>query len=429
MFIPERVIFERQALDYPLGDRLYRQFREQGMELGFTGSHNRVTGIPGLARNKRFFRAKRTLVVGLRRSQEFATCRPSAHYQLPLATGCPGLCEYCYLLTNLSNSPYIRIYANLKEILEQAADHIRNRLPETTVFEGAATSDPLAVEPYSGSLARTIEFFAGQSQGRFRFVTKFDDVDSLLSLQHGGATRFRFSVNSEQVIRRFEHGTPALAQRLAAARKVAEAGYPLGFMIAPIIASGNPGAERATVSGENTGEDAGGDSESAGGNNGGGTHRNAGGNACGSSGGGSGMGSVSLETAARQSSEEIRCEAPSTETDGAGCKTCRKLPAYNAANWEQEYEELFRQLAAFDQAPDLTCELITHRFTARAKCAIQELFPRSRLPLEEAERRFRWGQFGYGKYVFKPELHQRVEAFFRSSLATYLPHARLEYFV
>lgn|GEM_PF-35992 len=417
MFIPERVIFERQALDYPLGDRLYRQFREQGLELGFTGSHNRVTGIPGQTRNKRFFQAKRTLVVGLRRSKEFTTCRPSAHYQLPLATGCPGLCEYCYLLTNLSNSPYIRIYANLKEILEQADACIRDRLPETTVFEGAATSDPLAVEPYSGSLARAIEFFAGQPQGRFRFVTKFDDVDSLLPLQHGGATRFRFSVNSEEVIRRFEHGTPPLAHRLAAARRVAEAGYPLGFMIAPIIASGSPGAEEGTAAGKNNGGNAGGDGESACGG--------AGGNTC----GGTSMGSVAYETVAGQSPEEIHCGGPGAETDGVDCQTCGKLPAYDAANWEQGYEGLFQQLAAFADIPDLTCELITHRFTARAKCAIQELFPRSRLPLEEAERRFQWGQFGYGKYVFQPELRQRVEAFFRSSLAIHLPQARLEYFV
>lgn len=141
------------------------------------------------------------------------------------------------------------------------------------------------------------------------------------------------------------------------------------------------------------------------------------------------MGSVAHETAAGQSPEEIHSGAPGAETDGADCKTCRKLPAYDATNWEEEYEGLFRQLAAFGQVSDLTCELITHRFTARAKCAIQELFPRSRLPLEETERRFQWGQFGYGKYVFKPELRQRVEAFFRSSLATYLPQARLDYFV
>ncbi|MDH7578267.1 MAG: spore photoproduct lyase [Bacillota bacterium] len=336
MFRPERVIFERDALSYPLGERLYRSFREQKVEVGFTGSHNRVTGIPGKTRGTKFFHAKRTLVVGIRRSRDFETCRPSAHYQLPLATGCPGLCEYCYLLTNLGRNPYIRVYVNVEEILATARDYIRAGLPETTVFEGAATSDPLAVEPYTGSLALAIEFFAREPQGRFRFVTKFTEVDSLLNLDHQKATRFRFSINTERVIKTFEHATPPLQERLAAARKVTAAGYPLGFMIAPIIAT---------------------------------------------------------------------------------------------EDWEEEYGALCRELAPFADLPDLTFELITHRFTARAKNLIRELFPKTKLPLGEKEREFKWGQFGYGKYVYPRELYRKIEAFFRTALETGFPHARIEYFV
>lgn len=428
MFVPERVIFEPQALDYPLGDRLYRQFHEQGLELGFASSHNRITGIPGRTRPEKFFRAKRTLVVGVRRSKEFTTCRPSAHYQLPLATGCPGLCEYCYLLTNLSRSPYIRIYVNLEEILDQAAVHIGHRLPDTTVFEGAATSDPLAVEPYSGSLARAIEFFAGQPRGHFRFVTKFDDVDSLLTVRHGGATRFRFSVNTEAVIRRFEHGTPSLPTRLAAARQVAEAGYPLGFMIAPIVASGSTGAERRTSG------NGGADNPSRDG-------RSSPDMGLETSRGSQGQGRRAASSSPWKQEQTVTdpivqydatgvvegaCSAPG-DAEGSGIDM--STAAYDAADWEAEYGSLFRELAAFADIPDLTFELITHRFTARAKCAIQELFPRTRLPLEETERRFQWGQFGYGKYVFQPELRQRVETFFRSALATHIPKAHLEYFV
>jgi len=40
-----------------------------------------------------------------------------------------------------------------------------------TIFEGAATSDPVPVEPYTGALAETIRFFASQEHGKFRFVT------------------------------------------------------------------------------------------------------------------------------------------------------------------------------------------------------------------------------------------------------------------
>ena len=46
-FIPKRVIFEQQALNYPLGQELYKRFQEMKIPIQFTGSHNRVTGIPG----------------------------------------------------------------------------------------------------------------------------------------------------------------------------------------------------------------------------------------------------------------------------------------------------------------------------------------------------------------------------------------------
>jgi spore photoproduct lyase len=335
-FHPDLIFFEDEALSYPLGDKLYQLFLGRGMNVRRTGSHNRITGLPGDNPREKFFKAKRTLVVGVRRGLDFETCRPSAHYQLPLVTGCPGLCRYCYLLTNLGRRPYIRIYANQDEILARAGEYLAQQGPEVTVFEGAANSDPLAVEEFSGAMALAIEFFAGHPGGRFRFVTKFASVEPLLHLDHQGATRIRFSVNSEQVIQKFEQATSPLAARLDAAAKVAAAGYPLGFMIAPII----------------TGE-----------------------------------------------------------------------------GWEDQYRQLLEKLHPFTSIRNLSFELITHRFTARAKKVICELFPQHGLPLEESERTFKWGQFGYGKYVYPKNSKQKIEAWFRSSLGERFPLASIDYFV
>ena len=58
----------------------------------------------------------------------------------------------------------------------------------------------------------------------------------LLDLPHNGRTRVRFSVNADEVTRRFEGGTPVVAARLQAMRRMAEAGYPIGLTVAPIIA-------------------------------------------------------------------------------------------------------------------------------------------------------------------------------------------------
>lgn len=336
---PQRVIFEPQALEYERGKRLFRLFSNQpGVQLAKTPSHNRVTGIPGKTAEEMYDEAKRTMVVGVRKSSEFATCKPSAHYQLPLATSCPGKCEYCYLNTTLGKKPYVRIYVNVEEVLEKAGEYIAARLPETTVFEGAATGDPLAVEDYSDALKIAISYFAAQDAARFRFVTKFTNVDSLLGLEHNNHTRFRFSLNADSVIARYEQGTPRLAERIAAARKVQQAGYPLGFLIAPIFIY--PG-------------------------------------------------------------------------------------------WQEEYGQMLTELRA--QLPtdtdELTFELIAHRYTTRAKNNILDRNPESTLPMDDEDRKYKYGQFGYGKFVYPKETYEEMRGFFETALAERFPDAKTEYLV
>lgn len=339
MFQPTRVFFEQASLEYPLGRELYDRFKRTGVHVALIGSHNRVTGIPGKTPREAYLEAKRTLVVGVRRTLAFSTCKPSAHYQLPLSTSCTGQCQYCYLQTTLGKKPYVRVYVNTDEILAQAEKYIKKRAPEITFFEGAATSDPVPVEPYTGSLAKAIEFFGKQPLGRFRFVTKFTDVDTLLGIDHRGHTHFRFSINTEQVIKAYEHGTPRATARLKAARQVAQAGYPLGFLIAPIF--------------------------------------------------------------------------------------CYE-------NWQEGYSHLLRSLAeelGETVSSELTFELISHRFTASAKRRILEVFPDTTLPMEEEKRQYKFGQFGYGKYVYPKETMEEIKEFFYREIGTYFPQGKIEYLV
>ncbi len=332
MFIPERVFFEREALIYPLGEEIYRRFAAktgEKIELKIIEKHNRAGRFPGDTPRERFFAAKRTLVVGVRRSLKMAGCRPSADYQLPLSTGCPGSCRYCYLHTTLGKTPSLRLYVNLDEILQAAREHLERRLPQETTFEGSATSDPLALEYLSGALARSITFFAAEEKAYFRFATKQTDVTPLLNLPHGGRTRIRFSLNIPAVERNYERGVPPVRERIEAALLLRQKGYPVGFLLAPI---------------------------------------------------------------------------------------------FSFPGWEKEYGNLLGVLhqrwqkaaAALSfppvEGPDPSFELITHRFTVRAKKNIMELFPETTLPLDEEDgRRFKFGQFGYGKYLYEKSFFKRVE--------------------
>lgn len=235
LFQPKRVFFEEDALKYPLGEKILNYFADSPTEVKMIGSHNRVTGIPGINPQQSYREAKQTLVVGVKRDLRLDTCKPSADFEFSLGTSCPGGCQYCYLQTHLGKKPYIRVYVNLEEIWDKITELTQKNQPDITSFEAASTSDPLAVEHITGSLAKTIEFFGTLPYAKLRVVTKFSNVDSLTGLNHHQATKFRFSLNSADIIRMFEHNTSSMEDRILAANKMAQSGYPLGFIIAPLF--------------------------------------------------------------------------------------------------------------------------------------------------------------------------------------------------
>ena len=337
-FIPQRVVFEQAALNYPMGQQMLTRFSANSrVKVEVIESGKRIRGITGKNLSEAHQEAKRTLVVGIRKTLKFQTCKPSAHFQLPLVTGCTGRCEYCYLNTQFGKNPYIRIYVNVEEILNQAADYIEQRQPDITIFEGAAVSDPVPVEPYTGSLARAIQFFAGQEYAKFRFVTKYTDIGSILGIEHRQKTTIRFSINADRVIRSYEHATPGLKQRVQAAQQVAQAGYPLGFIIGPVIL----------------------------------------------------------------------------------------FP-----EWKQQYLQMLENLKDILHSPGpLAFEVISHRFTSRAKTVINEIYPDNTLPMNEDERRFKYGQFGYGKFLYPDDEMKSINSFFIKNIKDMFPNSSINYII
>ncbi|MFW6271363.1 MAG: spore photoproduct lyase [Bacillota bacterium] len=337
-FNPSLVIFRENALEYEMGKNLYNKFEENEINIKTVSSKGPFPLDYDLPFIKKFHRAKKIIVVSVRSVNKFQTCKPSAHYQLPLVSGCPGHCKYCYLSTNLGKNPYVKIYVNLSEIFQKTQKYINERKPEITIFEGAATSDPIPVEKWGGSLSKAIKFFARNKSARFRFVTKFTEVDPLLKINHNQHTEFRFSLNTTKIIQKYEPTTPPLKERLRAASKVLKAGYPQGFLIAPIF-------------------------------------------------------------------------------------------IYDS--WKKDYKDLFQKIRKKldTRGENLSFELITHRYTERAKNIINQAYPENELPMEEEDRRFKYGQFGYGKYVYPEETMEKIEQHFKNSLDKYLPEAKIKYFV
>ncbi|WP_428395751.1 SPL family radical SAM protein [Lichenicoccus sp.] len=239
-WIPKFVLATPAALAWPEGAAMAERAAALGTEVVRLKS-DRLSGLPDQYRD-----AKRTfaIVTASPSRRRLQPIPPSADWRFDLAEGCPAHCSYCYLAGSLAGPPIVRAYANLPEILAElpaAVGHGRvtsassARASEGTTFECSCYTDPLAIEHLTGHLATSIAHFgAWDADVQLRFTTKFDAVGPLLGLRHQGRTRMRFSVNAAGA-ERHEGGAPRMAQRLAALRAVAQAGYKVGLTVAPIL--------------------------------------------------------------------------------------------------------------------------------------------------------------------------------------------------
>lgn len=232
--MPDRVLFTPAALEEPWGQQIWQRVKALDLPIEEL-SHNRLAGLRGQTERQTYDIAKRTLaVVNAPASQlKLSPIPPSADWQFHLAEGCPAHCQYCYLAGSLQGPPVIRVYANLPQILANLVNYEAADRP--TRFEVSCYTDPLGIEHLTGSLAECIRFFGTRPQAYLRWVSKFDAVDHLLDLPHHGHTHCRVSVNAAPISRGMEGGTAAVSDRLQALRRLGQAGYPIGLVIAPIM--------------------------------------------------------------------------------------------------------------------------------------------------------------------------------------------------
>lgn len=235
LFIPDKVFVDPRSLEYDVG--IFA--KDQLEKLNVPMVESRRVIIDGKSPSENYAKAKRTIYLTVTKVKKLRTCKPSADYQFALSSSCPGHCEYCYLQTTQGEKPFMRVFVNIDEILEVIQTHIDQNLPDVTTFESGSITDPIALEHLTGNLKRCIEFFGKSEKGRLRVVTKYNNVDSLLDIKYNGHTKFRFSINTKHVIKKFEHNTSSFSERIEAARKIAEAGYPIGFIVAPIMVYDN----------------------------------------------------------------------------------------------------------------------------------------------------------------------------------------------
>ena len=235
LWLPKQVLITPDAYQEDWGQQIVD--RVKGFDIPVKKlTQNRITGLRGKNERETYAIAKKTLaIVNAPAGQlKLTPIPPSADWQFHLAQGCPAHCQYCYLAGSLSGVPVVKVYANLPQILNNLSNYERDDL--NTSYEVSCYTDPLGIEHLTGSLAECIRYFGTRETAHLRWVSKFDRVDSLLDLPHNKHTRCRVSVNADPVSHSMEGGTATVANRLRGLRKLAKHGYPIGIVIAPIMA-------------------------------------------------------------------------------------------------------------------------------------------------------------------------------------------------
>ena len=147
--------------------------------------------------------------------------------------GCPYNCSYCFLHTFYGKDEIV-IYDNHQDIIDQLSNYLKSAQNPLRVGTGQY-SDSLALDKQTGFSRMLIDFFAKQDMHLLELKTKSAEVDHLLDLKHNKKTVFAWSVNPQKIVESDELGSVSLLERLSAAQKCTQAGYPVAFHFDPII--------------------------------------------------------------------------------------------------------------------------------------------------------------------------------------------------
>jgi spore photoproduct lyase len=150
-------------------------------------------------------------------------------------SNCPFDCSYCFLQEYLAQNATMRAFTNVDDGLAEIAAVLRAHPQRSFRIGTGELADSLALDPLTGLARRLVEFFSMHDNALLELKTKSDCIDDLLDVDPRERTVVAWSVNARQIIDSEEHGTASLDRRIAAAQRVQQAGYRLGFHFDPLI--------------------------------------------------------------------------------------------------------------------------------------------------------------------------------------------------
>jgi spore photoproduct lyase len=157
--------------------------------------------------------------------------------ELKWAYGCPFDCAWCYLKGTFrfhptKTKPVIKDYIKTEIHIRRFLDEVDN--PE--ILNTGEIADSLMQERSSKPFSKLIiPIFEEQKTHKVLFVTKSDNVETLLEIDPHSQAIISFSINADEVAKKWENRAPSIAKRIEAAKKLSKAGYEVRIRIDPLV--------------------------------------------------------------------------------------------------------------------------------------------------------------------------------------------------
>lgn len=153
---------------------------------------------------------------------------------LAWANGCVYQCKFCFLQSTLryqGTDPVV--FTNFDAMVKELRFWLAKNANQ--ILNAGELSDSLALDYHYGLTEKIVPLFnEDEKNNKLLLLTKSINIDNLLSLNPRNVI-VSFSLNSEEVWRMYEQGTPNPIVRIEAAKKLIDHGYTVRIRIDPII--------------------------------------------------------------------------------------------------------------------------------------------------------------------------------------------------
>ena len=233
-FYPKTIFMEKSAKDSALAQRFKESFPK--------AKSTKIKSLKDYLKenrnltNSNYNKRKDTIFITHENYDFFNKCPCTkkaigcGYHIFNLSFGCMFDCTYCYL-QEYTNSPGLIFPANIDKFFKNFSSYKSTGMRIGT----GEFSDSLMLDHITEYSLPIIEFFKKHKDVRFEFKTKSVNIDNLLKTRHAGNIVVAWSLNPQRIIDENEFFTPALKERLNAAKKCVAAGYKASCHFDPVV--------------------------------------------------------------------------------------------------------------------------------------------------------------------------------------------------